>query len=409
MLRLAFKAGIFRATTDIQASTDIPCKVQFECRYREDAGKRHPEIERPLPKCRRLQTPYSHGSGKEASTQQEREHRRTPLANRVRPMPRNQSLRYARVTNTKRCGVSTLWRGWSSAAGHRSTTTHYIGQQIQIFQTRRRTKRVRRRRALPKSPPPSIIACPRPDHSSKSKLVSIDDRKYIQDGSMTNLCDPSTFDLFDPKDDSSATLDSFDLDFDDDCSASLPLDAFPDGDDIFDTSKGRARPSSPDLSHLMQEPLTYNKPSCNNKRVIITPTPVYDGVQSSIPLLSLPLPVPKRRRTSDVSSSSESSSSEENEVCGGSLAKLAECMVASAKTREMLLLHRRLINEGNSVGDKQVRAAENGSVARRVSGHLANRSETIEAFLSGSRPTLTDGLEQSRRQLNALGVVLLTG
>ena len=242
--------------------------------------------------------------------------------------------------------------------------------------------------------------------------LHIDDRKYIQDDSMTNLCDPSTFDLFDPKDDSSATLDSFDLDFDDDdCSASLPLDAFPDGDDIFDTSKGRARPSSPDLSHLMQEPLTYNKPSCNNKRVIITPTltPVYDGGQSSIPLLSLPLPVQKRRRTSDVSSSSESSSSEENEVYSGSLAKLTECMVASAKTREMILLHRRLINEGNSVVDKQVRDAENASAARRVSGHLANRSETIEAFLSGSRPTLTDGLEQSRRQLNALGVVLLTG
>ena len=326
-------------------------------------------------------------------------------------MPRNQSLRYARVTNTKRCGKhvggvvgprppatdpTTQWLRLSANSNLSDATTNEEGEEDELHH---------------KSPPPSIIACPRPDHSSKSKLVSIDDRKYIQDGSMTNLCDPSTFDLFDPKDDSSATLDSFDLDFDDDCSASLPLDAFPDGDDIFDTSKGRARPSSPDLSHLMQEPLTYNKPSCNNKRVIITPTltPVYDGGQSSIPLLSLPLPVQKRRRTSDVSSSSESSSSEENEVYSGSLAKLAECMVASAKTREMLLLHRRLINEGNSVGDKQVRAAENGSVARRVSGHLANRSETIEAFLSGSRPTLTDGLEQSRRQLNALGVVLLTG
>ncbi|EJK63764.1 hypothetical protein THAOC_15561 [Thalassiosira oceanica] len=203
-----------------------------------------------------------------------------------------------------------------------------------------------------------------------------------KDDPMTNLCDP--FDLFDHQDDSSAALDSFDLDFDDDSSTSFSLDAFV--------------PSDATTAGFPYDDDTFSTST-------ITPNPACAGGPSSIRLPTLPLPVPKRRRPSDVSSSSESSSSEENEVNIGSFAKLTECMMASAKTRQMLLLHRRLINEGNFAGDKQVKAAENRSPVRRVSDDLTNRSETIKAFLSGSRPTLTDELEQSRRQLNDLGVV----
>ncbi|EJK54641.1 hypothetical protein THAOC_25713 [Thalassiosira oceanica] len=254
---------------------------------------------------------------------------------------------------------------------------------------------------------PHVIGKLLQTRSQSLKFPSHRKSNIQDDPMMANLCDP--FDLFDHQDDSSAALDSFDLDFDDDCSASLSLDAFdatpagfPYDDDTFSASDCRTRSTE----GRTQEPQSY-RPSRNssNKRVTITPTPVCAGGPSSILLPTLPLPVPKRRRPSDVSSSSESSSSEENEVYIGSLAKLTECMMASAKTRQMLLLHRRLINEGNFAGEKQVRAAENRSPVRRVSDDPTNRSETIKAFLSGSRPTLTDELEQSRRQLNDLGVV----
>lgn len=237
---------------------------------------------------------------------------------------------------------------------------------------------------------------------------------------MANLYDdPSTFDLLDSihehQDDSSAALDSFDFDFDDDGSTSLSMDAFvpsstatpgfPDDDGIFSTSKCE-RSWTPDgnLGHPMQEPQFYRPcRNSNNKRAtIITPTPVYASGASSIHPLSLPLTGPKRRRVSNASStSSESSPLEENDEYSRCLAKLTERMAASAKTRRMLLLQRRLMDEDISVENKQVQA----SAVRTIEDHLSNRRETIKAFLSGTRTTLTDGLEQSRRQLNAVGGV----
>ncbi|EJK77489.1 hypothetical protein THAOC_00678 [Thalassiosira oceanica] len=252
---------------------------------------------------------------------------------------------------------------------------------------------------------------------------------------MTSLYDPATFELLLDNiqevggtsqghqcDSSSADLDSFDFDFEDDeqhDSTPLSIDAFVPGnaaaEEATPSFTDAYEPSStPDISHLVQEPPQFYRPSRNsNKRVIITPTPekftpstkdfvrrVSDAGGPSI----RPLPLSKRRRlsTSTVSLCSESSSLEETDVYSRALAKLTESMKATEKTRQMLLLHRRLMNEGNSVENLQVRATEHRSASQSASS-LEDNLANIRDFLSGTRCTLTDGLQESRRRLNALG------
>ena len=264
---------------------------------------------------------------------------------------------------------------------------------------------------------------------------------------MTSLYDPATFALLDnihevgvsshPCDSSSTDLDSFDFDFDDDehhGSTPLSIDAFglgnaaegttpgfPDDSAFsgFSTSNGEPA-SAPGISHLVQEPQFY-RPSRNSNKRIISPTPENCNSSTQEPFVRrvsdaelaggasirpLPLPVLKRRRVSAVSLCSESSPLEETDEYNRALAKLTESMKATEKTRQMLLLHRRLMGEGSSVEGMHIRATESLSASQSMASledHFANRSETIQAFLSGYRCTLTDGLEQSRRRLNALG------
>ena len=250
---------------------------------------------------------------------------------------------------------------------------------------------------------------------------------------MTSLYDPATFELLDniqevdgshQCDSPSTDLDSFDFDFEDDeqhGTTPLSIDAFVPGNAVegattgfpdllsgFTTSNGEPS-SAPDISHLVQEPHFYRPSRNSNKRVLITPTPekftseefvrrVSDASGPSI----RPLPLSKRRRVSTVSLCSESPSLEETDEYSRALAKLTESMKATEKTRQMLLLHRRLMNEGHSVEDMKVRATEYQSAPHSASS-LEDQLANIRAFLSGTRCTLTDGLEESRRQLNALG------
>lgn len=115
-----------------------------------------------------------------------------------------------------------------------------------------------------------------------------------------------------------------------------------------------------------------------------------------------------RRMSEHASSTSSSSSSEGPSQYNKALQRLAESMKRTEESRSQVMKQRKVMlspeQESALVRAKEQLQKQNEQMSRQQAAPVTppqdtQRSSIVSAFLSGSRGTLTTGLEQSRRQM----------